>query len=286
MNIKKKMYPGWYAAPAMVVYTVIFLLPLVGSLFFCLTVWDFKGFRFVGLENFIMFFSESRLSTSVKNTLIYAFSTCLAKVVLGFMIAVFLNMKIKSKNLLRAIVFFPHLVSTVAIGIVFKALMHPTKGLLNQVLGAIGLPSVQWLSDPGIALYSIIGASIWKGLGVATIIYLAGLQAVDKTYYEAAEIDGAGFWHKLRYITMPLVRPAMNSVIILELISGMRWFDMIWTMTEGGPGFATDVLASVVYKQYAAGFYGLSTTGNVIMFVLVGVIVFPLQKFLLSKEVY
>lgn len=285
MKKKKQLYSGWFTAPTMLIYIVFFLIPLVSSLFFSLTVWNFKDFEFVGLENFKIFFTERTLNSSLKNTFVYAFSTCLAKVVLGFLIAVFLNSKIRTKNFLRAIVFFPHLVSTLAIGIVFRALMHPTKGLFNLVLEGIGLPGVAWLSDPDIALFSVIGVSIWKGLGVATVIYVAGLQAIDKTYYEAARIDGASFWQELKYISIPLVRPAMNSVIILELVSGMRWFELIWSMTEGGPGFATDVLASVVYKQYAGGFYGLSTAGNVIMFVLIGVIVFPLQKFLLSKEV-
>lgn len=286
MKKQKTIYSGWFAAPTLIIYTILFLIPLISSLFFCLTVWNFQEFHFVGLENFRTFFSERTLNSSLGNTIIYASLTCLSKVVLGFLIAVFLNLpKLKSKNVLRAFVFFPHLVSTLAVGIVFKALMHPTKGLFNIILEALGLPGVAWLTDPNIAMFSVIGVSIWKGLGVSTVIYVAGLQAIDKTYYEAAEIDGANFWQRMRYITIPLIRPAMNSVIILELISGMRWFDLIWSMTQGGPGFATDVLASVVYKQYAGGFYGLSTAGNVIMFVLIGVIVFPLQKYLLSREV-
>lgn len=282
---KKKIYTVWFMVPAMVIFAIFFIIPMITSLFFSMTVWNFKDFTFVGLDNFKMFFSERALNIGIKNTLIYAFLSCGLKVILAFFIAVFLTSKIRSKNILRSIVFFPNLVSTVAVGIVFSALMHPSKGLLNAALNAIGLNSVDWLGNTSIALFSVIGVDVWKGVGVATVIYIAGIQSIDKTFYEAASIDGATGWQKLINVTVPLCRPAMNSVIILAFIGGMRSFDLIWSMTGGGPGFATDVVASIVYKQYAAGFYGLSTAGNVIMFVMIAVLAFPLQKFLLSKEV-
>lgn len=282
---KKKIYTMWFLVPAMLIFSIFFMIPLVTSLFYSLTVWDFRNFTFVGLDNFKLFFAERSLSNSVSHTLIYAFLTCGLKAVLAFFIAVFLTSKIKTKNILRSVVFFPNLVSTIAVGITFSTLMHPTKGLINQTLNLVGIGRIDWLGNSNLALYSIILTDVWKGVGIATVIYIAGIQAIDKTFYEAAAIDGASGWQQLRSITVPLVRPAMNSVIILALIGGLRSFDLIWAMTGGGPGFATDVLSSVVYKQYAAGFYGLSTAGNVIMFVLIAVIAYPLQRFLLKREV-
>lgn len=281
---KKKIYTLWFLLPSTLIFGIFFLIPLMTSLFYSLTVWDFKSYTFVGLDNFKMFFSERSLNSSVAHTLIYAFLTCGLKVTLAFFIAVFLTGKIRTKDFLRSVVFFPNLVSTIAVGITFAALMHPTKGLINTCISALGFGRIDFLGNTDLALYSVIFTDVWKGVGVATVIYIAGIQAIDKTYYEAAEIDGAGGWQRLRYITIPLVRPAMNSVIILSLIGGLRCFDLIWAMTGGGPGFATDVLASVVYKQYAAGFYGLSTAGNVIMFVLIALIAYPLQRFLLKRE--
>ena len=120
---------------------------------------------------------------------------------------------------------------------------------------------------------------------MATVIYIAGISAISKDYYEAASLDGATGWQQFWKITVPLCRSSMNSVIILAFIGGMRTFDLIWSMTGGGPGFATDTMASVIYKQYAAGFYGMSTAGNVIMFVIIAVIAFPLFNYLTSKEV-
>lgn len=279
------MYSGWFLVPALTIFTLFFIVPMIVSLFFSMTVWNFKDFKFIGLDNFILFFTEKSLNIGIKNTLIYAVLTCGLKVILGIIIAVFLTSAIKTKNILRSIIFFPNLVSTVAVGITFSALMHPSKGLFNKVLESIGAPAIDWLGNTQIALFSVIGTDVWKGVGVATVIYIAGIQSIDKTFYEAASIDGANGWKQFLNITLPLCRPAMNSVIILAFIGGMRTFDLIWAMTGGGPGFATDVVASIVYKQYAAGFYGLSTAGNVVMFILIAVLAFPLQKYLLSKEV-
>ncbi|MDC7286675.1 sugar ABC transporter permease [Blautia schinkii] len=283
---KKKIYSNWFLVPAVAIFLIFFIIPMVTSLFFSLTIWDLKDYTFVGLDNFKTFFGEHSLSISVKNTLIYAFSTSGLKVIIAFFIALFLTSKIRTKNFLRSLVFFPNLVSAIAIGIVFKALMHPSKGLINAVLGAIGIAGPNWLGDTNLALFSVIAVDVWKGVSISTVIFIAGISSIDSSYYEAASIDGATRWQTIRHIVIPLVRTSMNTIIILSLIGGLRCFDLIWAMTKGGPGFVTDVLASVVYKQYAAGFYGLSTAGNVIMFVLIALIAFPLQKFLNSREVY
>ena len=288
MNIKKKrknIYSIWFLVPAIVVFGALFILPTVISLFFSMTVWDLKTWRFVGLENFINFFSEYSLRIGIQNTFIYAILTCGLKVVIGMIFAVILTSQIRTKNLVRSIVFFPNLVSTVAVGIIFKALMHPSKGLFNEILGMAGISGVNRLGDRGVALYSVIAVDVWKGVGVATVIYIAGISAISKDYYEAASLDGATGWQQFWKITVPLCRSSMNSVIILAFIGGMRTFDLIWSMTGGGPGFATDTMASVIYKQYAAGFYGMSTAGHVIMFVIIAVIAFPLFYYLTSKEV-
>ena len=282
---KKTVYSTWFLVPSMIVFTIFFIIPMVLSLFFSLTVWDFTGFEFCGFDNFFMFFKEDSLRIGIKNTLIYAILTCVFKLLLSFFIAIFLTSSIKTKTLQRSIVFFPNLVSTVAVGITFTALMHPSKGVINKFLALFGLGQIDWLGNTKSALFSVIGVDVWKGLSIATVIFIAGIQSIDKTYYEAAMVDGANFRQRLRSITIPLSRSAMNSIIILSFIGGLRSFDLIWSMTGGGPGFATDVVASVIYKQYAAGYYGLSTAGNVIMFLLIAVLAFPLQKFLLSKEV-
>ena len=121
---------------------------------------------------------------------------------------------------------------------------------------------------------------IWQGVGLATLIFIAGITSIPQEVYEAAAVDGANAWQKFCKIIVPLVRPATTTVLILSLIGGLHSFDLIWTMTKGGPGFTSDVVASVIYKQYQAGFFGLSTAGNVVLFVVVVALVVPLQTWL------
>lgn len=281
---KKRIYSTWFLMPALAVFTVFFIVPMILSFYFSLTVWNFDSVEFCGFDNFKMFLTEPSLRIGISNTLIYAVLTSGSKVVLAFLIAVFLTSPIRTKTLQRSIVFFPNLVSTVAVGITFTAMMHPSKGVINAFLELLGVGAVDWLGNTHLALFSVILVDVWKGLSISVVIYIAGIQSIDRTYYEAAMVDGASAWQRLVNITLPLSRPAMNSIIILSFIGGLRSFDLIWSMTRGGPGFATDVVASVIYKQYVAGFYGLSTAGNVIMLILIALLVFPLQKFLLSRE--
>jgi raffinose/stachyose/melibiose transport system permease protein len=201
------------------------------------------------------------------------------------LLAVLLTSPIIGRAYLRAVVFFPVLVSTVGVGITFTVMMHPTQGVMNEALQLFGIEGPGWLTDPSLALISVALVDVWKGVGLATLIYIAGLASIPPEYYEAAKIDGANSWQNFWNITLPLVRPATVTVIILSLIGGLRSFDLIWAMTRGGPGFTSDVIASVIYKQYQAGFYGLSTAGNVVLFILVALIIVPLSAWLNRKEV-
>lgn len=285
MNISRNLYPYAFLLPAAIIYFVFFLLPTGMSFFYSMTWWTLEDWEFIGFENFIQFFQEPSLRIGFRNTLIFAFTTMGAKVILGLLLAVFLCSKIRNKNYLRSIVFFPALLSTIAVGVTFSALMHPTNGLINTALGAIGISGPNWLGEPSIALLSVAATDVWKGVGIATVIFIAGIMAIPSQYYEALKIDGGNVFQSFWHITLPLSRPATNTVIILSLIGGLRTFDLVWAMTGGGPGFSTDLLASIVYKQYASGFYGLATAGNVLLFLFVALIAFPIFKFLNRKEV-
>ena len=278
-------YPYWFILPAAIVYVVLYLLPTVASFWFSLTRWDLTTATFIGLDNYRQFFSEPFLLKGLANTLIYAIVTSGIKSALGLVLAVYLTSGVFAQGLMRNVIFFPVLVSTIGVGLTFSALMHPTRGMLNVGLAAIGVDGPGWLVNPDLALFSVALVDVWKGIGLATLIYIAGLATINQDYYEAASIEGASrrqmFWN----ITVPLVRPATVTVITLSLIGGLRSFDLIWSMTRGGPGFSSDVLASVVYKQYQAGFYGLSTAGNVILFALIALVIMPLTFYFNRREV-
>ena len=176
------------------------------------------------------------------------------------------------------------LVSTVAIGVTFSVLLHPSDGLVNVVLAVVGIDGPAWLTDTQLALLSVAIVDVWKGVGLATLIYIAGIVSIPREYLEAVSIDGGGICQRLRYVIIPLARPATFTVILLSFVGGLRTFDLIWTMTGGGPGFTTDVLASTIYKQYQAGFYGLATAGNVVLFLVVVLLAYPMQRYFISKE--
>ncbi|MBJ7538758.1 carbohydrate ABC transporter permease [Marinomonas transparens] len=280
-----RSYPYWFILPSGLIYLVLFLVPTVTAFWFSLTQWDLFETRFIGLENYSQFFQEPFLITGAVNTVVFGAVTSIAKSILGLLLAVLLTSGLLGQSFLRTLIFFPVLVSTVGIGIAFTEIMHPARGMINVGLSYLGIHGPAWLIDPHLALFSVALVDVWKGVGLATLIYIAGLATISSDYYEAARIDGATKLQMFFRITVPLVRPATVTVVTLSLISGLRSFDLIWAMTKGGPGFSSDVLASVIYKQYQAGFYGLSTAGNIILFVLVALIVVPLTYWFNRREV-
>jgi len=278
-----RTYPNWFYLPAAFVFGVFFIVPTALAFYFSLTRWSLFDATFIGLDNYGTFLGDAQLMAGLRNTLIYAALTSGLKVVISLPLAMLLTSNIRLKGLLRGIIFFPVLVSTVAVGITFSTLMQPSVGLINTVLGSLGLPQPDWLGNPALALYSVALVDVWKGVGIATVIFIAGIMSIPLDYFEAARLEGET-WVKFRHVILPLARNATFTVILLSFIGGLRSFDLIWTMTHGGPGFASDLLASVIYKEYQAGFYGLSTAGNVVLFILVTIIVYPLMRFFNRME--
>lgn len=281
----RSSYPTWFYIPSTVLYIVLFAIPTFASFYFSLTRWSLFDIKFIGFDNYVQFFTEPMLVQGFMNTFLYGFVTSALKVVLGLGLALLLTGAILGRGYLRSTIFFPVLVSTVGVGITFKVLMDPFDGLINQTLALVGVDGPGWLTDPAWALMSVALVDVWKGVGIATLIFIAGLVAIPQEYFEAAKVDGAGAWQRFKNITLPLVQPATATVILLSLIGGLRSFELIWAMTRGGPGFTSDVIASVIYKQYQAGFYGLSTAGNVVLFLVVTAIIVPVQYILNKRQV-
>lgn len=280
----ERSYPYWFYLPAIILFGVIFIVPTALSFYFSLTRWTLFDAEFIGLKNFEMFLAEPALINGMRNTLVYAVVTSGLKVIVGLLLAALLTSSLRVRNLLRSVIFFPVLVSTVAVGITFSVLMHPSRGLINTFLEVFGLDGPRWLTDPSVALMSVAVVDVWKGVGIALVIFIAGILSIPEDYNDAIRLEG-GPWTKLRHVTIPLSRNATFTVILLSFISGLRTFDLIWTMTGGGPGFTTDVITSSIYKQYQAGFYGLATAGNVLLFIAVMLIVYPMMRFFARKEI-
>ena len=282
-RVVQKTYPHWFYLPAGLVFLVFFFVPTALAFYFSLTRWTLFDATFIGFKNYETFLSDPRLMAGLRNTIIYAVLTSGLKVIISLPLAMLLTSSIKLKGLFRGLIFFPALVSTVAVGITFSALMQPSVGVINTALRALGIAGPDWLGNPDLALYSVVLVDVWKGVGIAMVIFIAGILSIPEEYFDAARLEG-GAWVKFRHIILPLARNATFTVILLSFIGGLRTFDLIWTMTGGGPGFASDVLTSVIYKEYQAGFYGLSTAGNVVLFILVTLLVYPLMRFFNRQE--
>ena len=283
-KLNRKTYPIWLAAPGLITYIIIFIIPTFASFYFSMTIWNLKEARFVGLENFITFFSMTNTRTALINTAIFALVTCSVKIILGLLLAQYICNGIKSGNYLKIVIFFPYLLGNVVVALAFRALLEPA-GTVNQFLQLIGLDAVRWLTDKRFALMTCIVADIWKGIGTVTIILIAGICAIPKSYYEAAAIDGASPWRAFRKITLPLLIPSFNTVLTLCLIGGLRSYDLVQALTGGGPGYSSEVLGTVIYKLFARGSYGLATAGNVILFIIVAFVVFPINSYVAKREV-
>ncbi|WP_432485378.1 carbohydrate ABC transporter permease, partial [Kineococcus esterisolvens] len=184
---RRSPYPGWFYLPAAVVYGVLFLVPTLLSFYFSMTRWTIFDSEFIGFGNFVQFFQEPALVKGFTNTFVYAVVTSGAKVVLGLGLGMLLTSQIVGRGYLRAVVFFPVLVSSVGVGITFQVLMHPSRGAINSALGVLGIDGPGWLVDPQLALLSVALVDVWKGVGLATLIYMAGIVSIPKEYYEAAK---------------------------------------------------------------------------------------------------
>lgn len=278
-----RSYPYLFYLPAGLLFVMFFLIPTAMSFYYSLTRWSLFDATFIGLDNYRTFLQDPQLKLAFRNTIIYAVLTSGFKVVIGLPLAMLLTSRIKLPGLFRSVIYFPVLVSTVAAGITFYVLMQPSTGLINVTLRSFGVPRIDWLGNPDLALYSVVIVDVWKGIGIAMVLFMAGIQSIPLEYFDAARLEG-GTWVKFRHVILPLSRNATFTVILLSFIGGLRSFDLIWAMTHGGPGFASDVLTSVIFKEYQAGFYGLSTAGNVIMFLLVTIIAYPLMRFFNHME--
>ena len=190
-------------------------------------------------------------------------------------------------NGLRTVFFMPAVINTVAVGLIFSSMMHPANGLINGLLSKVGLGGLaqSWLVDQKIAIFSICAIEIWKWSGFTMVILLSGMQTIDKSFLEAAEIDGANALQKFFRITIPLLLPAINNALILSIIGGLKVFGLIQSTTQGGPGTATEVFGTIIYKCFGSGRLGEGCAANVLLAVIIAMIAMPTYKYIADREV-
>lgn len=284
----KKIYPSYFILFPMALYVILFILPSFMGLCLSFTDWNSVNdeIHFIGLQHFIDIFTNKRYLLVIKNTLIFAIVTTFFKNIIGLAMALALNKEFRSRNFLRTIFFFPVMLSPLIIGLVFKSIYNPEYGVINELLNKIGLSGwcQDWLGNIGTAMAAVIVVEIWRLVGQNMVIYVAGLQAISNDYLEAASIDGATGFQKLIYVIVPELLPSITINLILNLIAGLKVFDLVFVLTNGGPARMTEVLNTVIYKEYSSGRYGFSTALGLIMFVFTCIVAFSVLKAMARED--
>ncbi|AIF44581.1 carbohydrate ABC transporter permease [Virgibacillus sp. SK37] len=259
--------------PAFIGFMILFIAPTAMSFFYSLTNWSVYNstLEFVGLENFKLLFQDKKTVAAITNTIKYALLITIFQNVIAILLAVFLNKKTAGMNFVKSLVFLPAVLSILVVGFLFQYIMTSADyGLLNNIIQFFGGEPVNWLGNPKIALYSVLATQVWQWAGWSMVIYIANLKSIDSSLYEAADIDGAGPIRKFFSVTLPLLYPAVSFNILMSLIGGMKVFDVIFAMTKGGPGYATEtIMTTMIREGFNSGRNAYASALAVVFFIAV-----------------
>lgn len=241
-----------FTVPTILFVLGMVLFPIIYTLVLSFHDWRMSAnipWDFVGAENYVDLFSDSRFPDAVLRTFIFALIALVIEVVLGVTIAIYLNHSFWGKNFVKTAFLLPMVATPVAIGMVWKLIYEPNIGILNTIIRNMGGPKIDWLGDSGRALYSLVAVDIWQWTPFVMLIVLAGLTSLPGEPFESAMIDGANRWQIITKITLPLLKPTIYTAVLLRLIDVLKTFDIIYSMTQGGPGFATETMNILSFRQ-------------------------------------
>jgi multiple sugar transport system permease protein len=283
---QKQIVPYLFVLPNIVLLTVFVLLPVVFSFAMSFTKWDaLSPGEFVGLRNYENLLTDEVFLTAMRNTVFYSIGTVVPMLTASLAVAMMLDTRLRGRTFFRVVVYLPVVISWVAAAVVWRLIFIHPYGVLNNLLAYVGVQPQLWTADPVLALPSIMFLTFWKGLGFYAVIYLAGLQTIPSSIYEAAMIDGASKWQLFRHVTLPLLRPTTLFALVIGIISSFEVFVPVYLMTGGGPGYASMVLVMAIYRSafllYQTGY---ASAIAVVLFIIVLTISWLQFKFF-GKEV-
>jgi raffinose/stachyose/melibiose transport system permease protein len=272
--LRRYWVDGTFILPAFVVFTVFLVIPVLSSFYYSLTDWNGLNpdTHFIGFSNYTKLLTDTDVWNAIKNTLIIAICLTVVKNALGLTLALGLQGTGKIHRILRVWYLIPVMLSALAIGYIWAYMYSPSDGVINTLLRMLHLDGIaqDWLGNSSLAIYSIIFVSVWHFVGFTMIIYVAGLQSVPADVYEAAFLDGAGRWSMFKNVTFPLIAPSFTVNIIVNMIVGIKIFDTIFVMTNGGPGTSTENLSILLYRQaFSFDRMGYASAIAVVMFVTI-----------------
>lgn len=274
--MKSKAYPLYFTGGALLLYGLFYVLPSLLGFYYAFTDWNSYSseVNFVGFENFKLIFTSGGSANYllyIRNTVLFTVATIVLKTVIALGLALLLTNGIRRLAYFhRVVMYLPAVLPMLVVSLVFKSILNPATGLLNTFLRGVGLDFMaqRWLVDVSWALPSVIGVDTWRGVGYIMVIMIAGLQSIPKDYYEAAAIDGASGMASFFRITLPLMMPVLTVTTVLNLLYGLKVFDIVFVLTNGGPGRATDTVYTAIFDEFSKGRYGVATTLSTFLFLI------------------
>jgi len=280
-------HPAWFLVPALVVLVVFFLIPTAFDFVYAFTDWSSykSSIAFVGTDNFASLLADGSLVGGLRITLVYAVLVAVLQNLSGLVLALVLEADTRVNRMARVAFFVPVVMSALAVGYVFQALLKPD-GAVNAILGAVtGTPvTTAWLGSTTWTIVVVALIHAWKWMGLSMLIYLAGLKTISGDVLEAARLDGAGWWATFRTIRFPLLAPAVTFNVATSLLGSMNGFDVVQATTEGGPGGTTELLDIFIFRTFGQGLFAQATTMSLALFLMVAVLAFPVIRILRARE--
>lgn len=274
--------------PALVLFSVFVIYPFIKGIFISTTNWNgySQNYKNVGLKNYLRLFTDKNVRTALINTLIYGFGSTLIQNVPGLALALFLNSEFRGRSALRAVIYMPVMIAPLIMGYIMYFFFAYNRGALNDILMLFGADKVDWMADGTRAVLLMTLVNALQFVGISMVIYLAGLQNIPAMYYEAAALDGVSAFNQFRYITLPLLHPAVTSAVTVNLIGGLKLYDIISALTSGGPGYASHSLSTLIHRTYfGAENAGYAAAIGLFTFLLIMVISTIVTRLLATKEV-
>lgn len=272
MKKKRINFAQFLSLPALALFGVFFVYPLLKGIGMSLTNWDGMGeAQYIGFKNFVDFFSDARAIQDIKTTLIFAFGSALLLNLVGLAYALLMNKHFFGKSIARVIIYLPAIISPLIMGYIWYFLLQPGRGYLHYAFTQLGLPDLigNWMSSYPTALTVLVLVNVWQFAGMTMIIYLAGLQSISSDVLEAALIDGATPVQRFVRVTLPLLMPSIRINVVTNIIGSLSVFDIIMSLTEGGPGYSTESLSIYIMRMCYGSRTGYSTAVAMILFVII-----------------
>lgn len=278
---------AFFLLPVGIPLTLFWIIPNLFSLGISFTDWDFmtNGFHFVGLDNYFNLFTQSAFKQALLNTLYFGFGTVIPTIILGLGFALFFRKNFRGSAIYKLMIFSPWVTPTVAVSIVWSLLYEPKLGVINTVLGLVGIPGLDWLKSSETAMLAVIIVTVWKLVGWTMIFYIGALEKVPDSLYEAAGIDGANAWQKFRHVTLPMVSPTTFFLIVVNTIVSLQAYDQIKILTQGGPSGSTRTLLYLFFQQAFEQFDMGSATAIAFIILIITILLSFINKIIGDKWV-